>query len=296
MKAEHSTSPTLFLILALCIFAVSRGQAQVEKIFVDGGRVFRAERIHNRWVALHIAGKNIQDTASVNLEVFNTGRYEYHSVAWCMTDSFLYAAELMRADGPFARAQLMRFTIPSTGALDLRQIQQSMAYFNYIQKLDQHLFFVSERCLTMKTPPMYFDFTIDQKGVIILAILEIDQKLLYIYSKSIARYKQEDADKIPGYLRTNTWDAVDTISTQLRSPFGLVVENGRYYIADSEGRLYEAAGHELIERKNLKNPVALVFDRQFDQPVQYVPLGQIGESKFIRKAVLKKRAKKLIDP
>jgi len=269
-------------MLALSILFSPRSQAQVEKIFVDQNRLFRAERIHGRRITLHVAGKDTGDTASIRLEVFNTGKYDYHPLAWHMVDSFLYAVELRRADDLFVRASLIRYTIPLTGALDLRRISQSMTYFNYAQVLDKHLFSVSERCRNPDKQVVYFDFTIDREGVMTIGILETDQQLLYLYSKPIALYEQEAADKIPVFQRAGTWEAVDTFSTQMAAPFVLIRENGHYYVIDDNGRLYAAKDKTLTELKIQVSPLALVFDRQFDRKVEYVAPGAVGSLKLVR--------------
>lgn len=285
---------TAFLILTLGIFFSPRCQAQLEKIFVDDHRVFRAERAHCRWITLYVTGDLEQDTASIRLEVFNTGKYDYHPLAWHMVDSFLYAVELQRADDLFVRASLIRYTIPLSGNLDSRRVSQSMRYCNYVQILDKHLFSVSERRRDTDKPVVYFDFAIDQAGIMTVAILEPDQQLLYIYSKPIARYEKEASDNVPVYRRVDTWDAVDTISTQMDAPFRLIKENGRYFITDGSGRLYEAKNKTLTEQKTPTGPAVLVFDRQ-SEAVNCIPAGTYRELAPFHVASIRKHAEKLTD-
>lgn len=272
---------------------------QIDKIFVDHNLVYQVSRPHVRFLNLNVNSAKTQDTLVSRLEVTNTGRYNYHPIAWHIVDSFLYAIELVSLDNLFVRARLIQYTIPiakkNIQKTDLEQIKETRKAFNYVQILDNYLFFISERCQGIKKP-MYFDFMVDKEGIITIAILEIDQQTISIFSKSIAKHEQESADNIPLYKWVDTWKTIDTFSTTLQSPFRILKENNQYYIVASDGTLFEAKDKKLAPMPNRKSePIALVFDKNAQKDVRFLRLGSLKGDQKINASVIKQFAKALID-
>jgi hypothetical protein len=295
---SHTSEMKRALFIFVFLSAHANAIGQVDKIFVDHHFNYQVSRPHVRFLNLSLNSARTQDTLFTQLEVTNTGRYSYHPIAWHIVDSFLYAIELVRLDNLFVRARLIQYTIPiakkNIPKTDFEQIKETRKAFNYVQILDNCLFFISERCQGIKKP-MYFDFMVDKEGIITIAVLEIDQQTISIFSKSIAKHEQESADNIPLYKWVDTWKTIDTFSTTLQSPFRILKENEKYYVVTSDGTLFEAKDKKLALVPNRKSePIALVFDKNGQKGVRFLRLNSLKDNQKINASVIKHFAKALI--
>jgi len=288
-------------IIFILVFIVTYSNAigQVDKIFIEKNNIYQTSRVHVHFLNLHTTGLKTQDTLNIRIEVTNTGKYGYHPVAWHMADSFLYAIEMIKLDELFVQANLIRYTIPivkkNYEIIDIEQIKKTRKSFNYVQILDLYLFHISERGKNIERP-MYFDFIIDKEGLITIAILEIDEKTISLFSKTITRHEKEESDKIPTYKRRYTWDKIGAFSTTIQSPFRILKEKKKYYVVDSDGTLFESKEKNLEKVSNKKTePLALFFDKKNQKSVKYLMAKKFTKENKINASNLKKQLMPLID-
>ena len=294
---SHTSEMKRALFIFVFLSAHANAIGQIDKIFVDHNFTYQVSRPHVRFLNLNVNSAKTQDTLVTQLEVTNTGRYSYHPIAWHIVDSFLYALEMRRTEELFVTPFLIRYTLPQKGAkkIDFDAIKKSKKTLYYIQILDRYLFFLSERSQSTEKP-MYFDFIIDKEGVITVAILEIDRKKVSVFTKSIAQHESEQLEDIPLYERVETWKMVDSFATTIKSPFRILKENNQYYVVDSDGTLFEAKDKKLAPMPNRKSePIALVFDKNAQQGIQFLRLSSLKGDQKINASVIKHFAKALID-
>ena len=287
----------IFILVFIATYSNAIGQ--VDKIFIDKNNIYQTSRVHVHFLNLHATGSKTQDTLNIRIEVTNTGKYGYHPVAWHMVDSFLYAIEIIKLDELFVQANLIRYTIPivkkNYEIIDIEQIKKTRKSFNYVQILDLYLFHISERGKNIERP-MYFDFIIDKEGLITIAILEIDEKNISLFSKTITRHEKEESDKIPTYKRRYTWEKIGAFSATIQSPFRILKEKEKYYVVDSDGTLFEAKEKNLEKVANKKtDPLVLFFDKKNQESVKYLMAKKFAKENKINASNLKKQLMPLID-
>ena len=285
----------------LLIIVGTQTFAQVEKIFIDETFAYRVDRIGNRKLKLSLNSLRAkEDTLQTLLEVTNTGKYDYQPIAWHIVDSFLYAIEIRRLDDLFVSVFLIRYRIPlnkrKDEKLDISKMSESMETLYYVQIIDKFLFDVSNNIRSQIKEPVYFDFIVDDKGLITIALLEKEKRTLVIYTKSISQHEIENTDNIPVYKGIKSWKLIGSFACSIQTSFRMFKENENLYLLTEDGNLFEAKSAELNMLSLRKTePLVLLINRDVKEGVQFISVDRVNKTKNISETDISQYAKRLID-